>query len=88
MRRTRYFLLCLAYAALPAVAAPPEERNCTEAIAEAQKALREMPAEKLRDKARLQQMKEKQDKLIADNRSKGVSECQTWGQVMGEAFKQ
>ena len=88
MPRIRHCLLCLACFTLPAAAAPPEERNCTLAIADAQKALREMPAEKPRDKARLQQMKEKQDKLIADNRRKGVSECQTWGQVMGDAFKE
>ena len=84
----RHFLLCLVCIALPVVAAPPDEKNCTQAIASAQQSLEEMPAKTPREKEDLQKLKEKQDKIITDNRRNGVSECQTWGQVMGNAFKQ
>jgi len=81
-------LTCLASIALPAVAATPDEQNCTQAIALAQKTLEEMQVKTVRDKEGLQELKEKQDKLITENRRKGVSECQIWGLVMGNAFTQ
>ena len=81
-------LTCLAGIALSAVAAPPDEQNCTKAIALAQKALEDIPAETPRDKEGLRKLKEKQQKLITENRRKGVSECQIWGLVMGNAFTQ
>lgn len=84
----RYFLLCLFCIALPATAAPPDEQNCSRAIAMAQKTLMEMPAKTQHDQEGLQKLKDNQDKLIMDNRRKGVSECQIWGLVMGNAFKQ
>lgn len=92
MHIIHHLLLCFVYLsciALPAVAAPlPDERNCTQAIALAQKTLKEMPAKSTRDKEGLQQLTEKQEKLITENRSKGVSECEIWRQVMGNAFNQ
>lgn len=81
-------LACLATIALPAVAAPSDEQSCTKAIALAQKALEDIPAETPRDKEGVRKLKEKQEKLIAENRRKGLSECQIWGLVMGDAFAQ
>ena len=88
MTRIRHFLLCLISIALPAIAATPDERNCTQAIAYAQKTLLEMPVKSPRDQEALRKLQEKQDKLIAESRRKGVSECRIWEQVMGNAFNQ
>ena len=68
-------------------AGAPDEKQCAAAIASAQKALREMPASTPRDKADLQKLRDQQDALISGNRSKGISDCQTWNQVMGMATR-
>lgn len=82
------YLFCLICIALPAVAAQPDERNCTQAIAEAQKTLQAIPAKTPRDKEDLRKLNETQEKLITEGRRKGMSECDIWGKVMGNAFNQ
>ncbi len=85
----RRFLPCLAIIMLPAFAAQPQnEANCTQAINMARQKLGEYKAETARDKQDLQNLKDRQEKLITESRRKGVSECTTWGQVMGQAFNQ
>lgn len=85
----RRFLLCLSFISVPVLAASaPDEKQCAQAIAAAQRTLNEMPAKTAREKEDLQRLKERQEKLIADNRSKGVGECRTWTQVMGLATNQ
>lgn len=88
MTNTRFIILsCLLGLALPAQANQPDEKNCTQAIAAAQQQLQAMPATTPRDKQDLQQLQSSQEKIIADNRRRGVSECQTWSQIMGNAFR-
>ena len=88
-RLTFPLLLCLALMAPPSLSAqPPEEKNCTQAIAQAQKTLGELQAKTAREKEDLQNLKQRQEALITENRRNGVSECRTWTQVMGLAFNQ
>lgn len=89
MPAIRRILPCLALIVLPAFAAqPPNEDNCRRAIEMARQKLSEYKADTPRDKQDLQNIKDRQEKLIADNRRKGVNECTTWSQVMGLAFNQ
>ena len=89
MTALRCALLWLAFASLPAFgAAAPDERQCAQAIAMAQKTLNEMPAKNAREQEDLQKLRERQEKLIADGRRNGVNECRIWTQVMGLAFNQ
>lgn len=85
----RCLMFCLCLAAMPARGAtPPDEGRCSQAIAAAQKTLEEMAAKTDRDRQGLQELKQRQERLIADGRRKGESECRIWAQVMGLAFNQ
>lgn len=89
MALIRWIPLSMALLAPTALAAAaPNEQQCTQAIASAQKILNDTPAKTPRDKEDLQRLKERQEKLITDNRRNGISECRTWSQVMGMAFNQ
>jgi hypothetical protein len=90
----RIFAVCCLLAAalalggrLAQAAGAPDEKQCAAAIAAAQKTLREMPASTPRDKADLQKLKDQQEALITGNRSKGISDCRTWSEVMGLAAR-
>lgn len=64
------------------------EANCKKAIAEYVELVRTIPLEKARDKAENEVFKARLEKLITDNRRKGVEDCTTWGQMMGLAARQ
>ena len=81
-------LVCMLCLALPAAAAQPDEKNCTQAIASAQKTLNEIPAKTSQDKEGLRKLREKQETLISEGRRKGLGECEIWASVMGNAFNQ
>ena len=85
----RCLMFCLCLAAMPALGATaPDEVRCSQAIAAAQRTLEDMPVKTDRDKQGLQDLKQRQERLIADGRRKGESECRIWTQVMGLAFNQ
>lgn len=88
MRAKTLYLFCILLITFPAVAAQPDEKNCTQAITSAQKMLNEMPAKTPRDQEDLRELKAKQERLIAEGRRNGKSECEIWSAVMGNAFNQ
>lgn|GEM_PF-3648132 len=72
---------------LAVAAESADQKQCTLAIAESQKSLREIVATNPRDKDKLQQQIAMQDKLIQDGRRNGLTECEIWAQVLGAAFR-
>jgi hypothetical protein len=80
----------LAAASFSAVAAPaPNEENCRKAISEGLEMLRrQAPGNTPRDEADRQRLLAEMQALVESNRRQGISECQTWTQMMGKAFNQ
>lgn len=87
-------LICflLGIAASPATAreqAAPKEENCRLAITEALEQLRRVPPDlKQREDEERRKLLAEMERLVENNRRGGVSECETWGQLMGKAFRQ
>jgi hypothetical protein len=80
----------LAAASFFALAAPaPNEENCRKAISEGLEMLRrQAPGNTPRDEADRQRLLAEMQALVESNRRQGISECQTWTQIMGKAFNQ
>jgi hypothetical protein len=80
----------LAAASFAGLAAPaPNEENCRKAISDGLETLRrQMPGGTPRDEADRQRLLADMQVLVESNRRQGVSECQTWTQMMGKAFNQ
>jgi len=69
--------------------AAPKEENCRMAIAGALEQLRRTPPDlKQRDDEDRRRLLAEMERLVEDNRRAGVSECETWGQLMRKAFNQ
>ncbi len=88
--RSVALLICLLFVSLSSHAASePNEENCRKAIAAGLEQLRIIPPDltKRDDEARKNLLVEL-ERLVETNRSKGISECKTWIQMMGKAFNQ
>lgn len=93
MTRGATLALALALAAplAPAQSQPPTEaqrRGCRQAADQAVEQLKRIPPANAREKADKEALQARIEKLIAQNRAKGVDDCVTWSQVMGIAFNQ
>jgi hypothetical protein len=67
----------------------PREGDCRVAITEALTLLRRTPPDiKERDQQDRKRLLAELERLVETNRRLGVSECQTWSQLMGKAFNQ
>ena len=78
----RGVLWILGTLALPVWATPTDEAHCTEAIATAQQKLPQIKTRTPQEAERLRQWVELQNKLIAESRRRGASECKIWGLMM------
>jgi hypothetical protein len=89
MSKSQLFLLCAALLPLSLLAGtPPDDKNCTKAIAMAEETLAKMVVSSAKEEKDLRVLKERQEKLIKEGREKRLSECEIWSKVMGLAFNQ
>lgn len=67
----------------------PEEENCRQAITGALEQLRHTPPDlKERDDADRRKLLAEMERLVEENRRAGMTECETWGQLMRKASNQ
>ena len=88
--RTALLLSTLSLSSTCALAAPvPNEDNCRNAIQQGLDMLRSpLPDGKPRDEADRQRLLAEMERLVETSRRQGMTECQTWTQMMGKAFNQ
>jgi hypothetical protein len=81
---------CLAAASIAALATPaPNEDSCRKAINEGLEMLRRSPPGGTpRDEEDRRRLLAEMQRLVDSSRRQGMSECQTWTQLMGKAFNQ
>jgi len=67
----------------------PNEDNCRKAIKAGLVQLQHIPSGiSQRDNEARKKLLADMERLVETNRRQGVSECQTWAQMMGKAFNQ
>ena len=92
--RLTLLVACLSTPPACALAAPaPNEDNCRNAISAGLETLRRLPPDsnsnpRPRDEADRQRLLAEMERLVENNRRQGVTECQTWTQMMGKAANQ
>jgi len=59
----------------------PTEAQCREVINGMVTSMKSAPLEREKDKQGAKALIERVEKLIRDNRAKGVSECETWASI-------
>ncbi|NTV48799.1 MAG: hypothetical protein HGB32_09730 [Geobacteraceae bacterium] len=82
--------ICLSAAPTSSKAASvPSEENCRNAISAGLEQLHRIPPDMTRrDDEDRKKLLEEMERLVETNRRQGVSECQTWIQMMQKAFNQ
>jgi hypothetical protein len=88
--RTSLLIACLGVSsACPAAAPAPNEENCSKAIAGGLEALRRIqPSGRPRDEEDRKRLLAEMERLVETSRRQGMTECQTWTEMMGKAFNQ
>jgi len=83
-------IICLSAVPLSSPAASgPTEANCRKAITEGLEQLHRIPpGTTQRDDEARKKLLAEMERLVEMNRRQGMSECQTWTQMMGKAFNQ
>ena len=75
-------ILLAAFLLLPLAASAqdkkPTETQCRQAVEGLLQAMKSAPIPE-RDKKRTQEVIDRSEKLVRDNRARGASECETWG---------
>jgi hypothetical protein len=70
-------------------ATAPTEETCRKAIEQALDVLRNVPAnDNGRNEVRRKELLADMERLAAASRRQGMTECQTWAQMIGKAFRQ
>lgn len=79
----------LSGASLAAAPPAPNEDHCRNAIRSGLDMLRRLPPGSTpRDEADRQRLLAEMERLVETSRRQGMTECQTWTQLMGKAFNQ
>jgi hypothetical protein len=88
--RLALVLICLVISPLNSRAASvPNEANCRSAISAFFEQVRYIPPNVTeRDNRDRKKLLAEMERIVETNRRQGISECQTWGQIMGKAFNQ
>ncbi len=83
-------IMCLSTFLQNTNAAPtPNEENCRTAISAGLEQLRQIPPESTkRDDEERKKLLEAMERFVEINRRQGISECETWIQMMRKAFNQ
>ncbi len=74
-------MLLLASVPVLAQQKQPTEAQCREAVNGMVSTMKATPAERERDREHARQVIERVEKVVRDNRSRGVSECESWSAI-------
>jgi len=87
---TALLTICLNIAPLSVMASQaPDENNCRTAVSAGLEQLKQIPPDiTVRDDEARKKLLAEMEQLIETNRRNGISECQTWTDMMKKAFNQ
>lgn len=81
-------LLCICFLLVLPRAVPshagypaPSEAQCREMVDSMLQTMKTVPVERERDRREARVVLDKAEKIVRDNRQKGVSECETWAAI-------
>lgn len=85
------FLLLLSSLVLAPASAQhkvPTEAQCREMVNSMLQTMRTVPVERESDRQRAREIAERAEKVVRDNRTRGASECDSWGQITNIVTRQ
>lgn len=66
----------------------PTEAQCREMVNSMLQTMRTVPIEREADRKGAREVTERAEKVVRDNRARGASECDSWGQIMNIVTRQ
>lgn len=83
-----FVVFALAIAPASAQHKVPTEAQCREMVNSMLQTMRTVPVERESDRQRAREIAERAEKVVRDNRTRGASECDSWGQITNIVTRQ
>lgn len=83
-----FVVFALAIAPASAQHKVPTEAQCREMVNSMLQTMRTVPVERESDRLRAREIAERAEKVVRDNRARGASECDSWGQITNIVTRQ